>query len=195
MPPARKLRHARHQRLMLQGLHCDAGDKDEVPDTSSRHASLGTSPNQPGASTGAAQAVRELKAENRRRRMPTKHQQPVSDAAQMEAAAGQDTDLPAGEAETLQVCPITDPCWLIHITSAPSVLGTMLRAAAHAAPRSPCYMHIWHRLEREAVSTCRCRAAALTCAADTVLLCNMPSDQKALPRRIDVSLAGSPAYG
>ena len=89
-------------------LRDDAGDKDEVPITSSRRTSGHPFPTQPGATTGAAQAVRELKAENRRRGTPTQHQPTVSDAAQMEAAAAQDAELPAGEAEPSQVRSNTD---------------------------------------------------------------------------------------
>ena len=110
----------------------DAGDKEEVPNTSSRHALGRPSPTQPDASTGAAQAVRELKAENRRRGTSTQRQQTVSDAAQMEAAAAQDAGLPAAEAEPLQVSFIADyDDWLICIIDAPYVLGPVLLAAAN----------------------------------------------------------------
>ena len=119
----------------LSGLCCkvslcdDADDKDEVPNTSSRHAAGRPSPTQQDVNTGAAQAVRELKAENRRRGTPTQHQQTVSDATQMEAAAAQDAESPAGEAELLQVSSNADHHRLVQSIDAVNVLGPMLLAA------------------------------------------------------------------
>ena len=63
--------------------------------------------------------------------MSTQRQQTVSDAAQMEAAAAQDAGLPAAEAEPMQVSLITDhDDWLICISNAANILGSVLLAAA-----------------------------------------------------------------
>ena len=56
-----------------------AGDKGEVPDTSSRDALGRAPPTELKANTGAAQAVRELKAEHRRKGMPTQDKHLVPD--------------------------------------------------------------------------------------------------------------------
>ena len=119
-------------------LHDAADDRDEVPSTSSGHAVGRPSPTQQDADTGAAQAVRELKAENRRRGTPAQHQQTVSDAAQTEAAAAQDAEPPAGEAVPLQVSSIADHQWLI----------CSINAAKFLVLIDPAKNPIWYRLER-----------------------------------------------
>lgn len=75
-----------------------AGDEDEVASTSSSNPDLGhSSTTKPGADTGAAQAVKELKADPSRNGVPAQHEQPASDA---------------GDAMPLQVTSITDHFWL-----------------------------------------------------------------------------------
>ena len=81
-----------------------AGDEDEAASTSSD--------TKLGADTGAAQAVKELKAENSRNGVPAQDEQPAPDAVQMEAAAAQDAEQPAGDAMPMQVSSITRDFWL-----------------------------------------------------------------------------------
>eukprot|EP00891_Asterochloris_glomerata_P009139 jgi/Astpho2/9139/Aster-07787 len=78
-----------------------AGDEDEASNTSSRHAAGRPSPAKSDVNTGAAHAVRELKA-GHRRGMPTQDKQPVPDAMQLEGAVAQDAGLPPGDAMPLQ---------------------------------------------------------------------------------------------
>ena len=90
-----------------------AGDEDEVASTSSSSPYLGPSPTTKlGADTGAAQAVRELKAKPSRSGVPAQDEQPAPDAVQMEAAAAQDAEPPAGDAVPVQVNFTTNRFWL-----------------------------------------------------------------------------------
>ena len=73
---------------------------------------MGRSTAKLGADTGAAQAVRELKAEPSRRGVFAQDPQPAPDAMRMEAAAAQGAELPAGDDTPLQVSCITDHFWL-----------------------------------------------------------------------------------
>ena len=83
LPPARKLPQCTMPNVCAFCrkifLHDDAGDRDEVPNTASRQALRRPSPTKLGADTGAAQALRELKAEQRRRGVSTQNKRPRPD--------------------------------------------------------------------------------------------------------------------
>ena len=105
LPPARRLLQcimpiisAFAARSLPHNSSYDADDRDEVPSTSSRQAVMRNCPTKLDATTGAAQAVRELKAEQRRRGMRSQDKRPGPDKVHMDAAAGQDTNLPAVKA-------------------------------------------------------------------------------------------------